>query len=126
MGSEMCIRDSNYWELLTLEGDEPVAREQLLDHALDHATTAVELQPQSVNAHFLLGQVSLKQGQTARATAAFEQAERLGMSKDKVVPYIAEAAFIDRNFNKLRKVLANLDSAFRSYPPFSSVVEFWA
>ena len=117
---------NNYWELLTLEGDEPVAREQLLDHALDHATTAVELQPQSVNAHFLLGQVSLKQGQTARATAAFEQAERLGMSKDKVVPYIAEAAFIDRNFNKLRKVLANLDPAFRSYPPFSSVVEFWA
>ena len=117
---------NNYWELLTLEGDEPVAREQLLDNALNQLTDAIELQPQSVNAHFLLGQVALKQGETEKATIAFAHAERLGMSKEKVVPYVAEAAYIDRDFAKLRKVMANLDPAFRSYPPFSNVVEFWA
>jgi len=117
---------NNYWELLTLEGDEPVAREQLLENAHEHLTTAIEWQPQSVNAHFLLGQVSLKQGDTANAAIAFAHAERMGMSKDKVVPYIAECAFIDRDFTKLRKIMAHLDPAFRSYPPFSNVVEFWA
>ncbi len=117
---------NNYWELLTLEGDEPVAREQLLDNAHEHLTTAIEWQPQSVNAHFLLGQVSLKQGDTEKATIAFAHAERLGMSKEKVVPYIAECAFIDRDFKKLRKVMDHLDPAFRSYPPFSNVAEFWA
>jgi len=117
---------NNYWELLTLEGDEPVAREQLLENAKIQLTDAVELQPQSVNAHFLLGQVALKQGETEKATIAFAQAERLGMSKEKVVPYVAEAAYLERDFTKLRKVMANLDPAFKSYPPFSNVVEFWA
>ena len=117
---------NNYWELLTLEGDEPVAREQLLENAQIQLTDAVELQPQSVNAHFLLGQVALKQGETEKATIAFAQAERLGMSKEKVVPYVAEAAYLERDFTKLRKVMANLDPAFKSYPPFSNVVEFWA
>lgn len=117
---------NNYWELLTLEGDEPVARAQLLEQAAEHCTVAVELQPGSVNAHFLLGQVSLKQGETEKATIAFAHSERLGMSKDKVVPYIAEAAFLKRDFKKLRELISHLDPAFRSYPPFSNVVEFWA
>lgn len=117
---------NNYWELLTLEGDEPVARAQLLEQAAEQCTTALELQPGSVNAHFLFGQVSLKQGETEKATIAFAHAERLGMSKDKVVPYIAEAAFVKRDFKKLRELMSHLDPAFRSYPPFSNVVEFWA
>ncbi len=115
-----------YWELLTLEGDEPVAREQLLLKAEGHATEAVQLQPGNVNAHFLLGQIALKQGATGMATTAFENAQKHGMSKDKVIPYIAEAAYEERNFTKLRNVLRELDPAFRSYPPFSNVVEFWA
>lgn len=117
---------NNYWELLTLEGDEPVAREQLLANAENQALLAIELQNNSVNAHFLLGQINLKQGSTSKAATAFEQAQKLGMSKDKVIPYIAEAAFVERDFKKLRHLLSNLDPAFRSYPPFSNVVEFWA
>ncbi len=117
---------NNYWELLTLEGDEPVAREQLLANAEDQALSAIELQGTSVNAHFLLGQIYLKQGVTGKAATAFEQAQKLGMSKDKVIPYIAEAVFIERDFKKLRHLLSNLDPAFRAYPPFSNVVEFWA
>ncbi len=117
---------NNYWELLTLEGDEPVAREQLLANAEYHTKEALQLQPDNINAHFLLGQISLKKGSTIEATAAFEQAQKKGMSKDKVIPYIAEAAFIERDFKKLREILSKLDPAYRSYPPFSNVVEYWA
>lgn len=117
---------NNYWELLTLEGDEPVAREQLLSKAEHHTNEALQLQPDSINAHFLLGQISLKQGSTIKATQAFDQAQKHGMSKDKVIPYIAEAAFIERDFKKLREILKNLNPAFKSYPPFSNVVEYWA
>ena len=117
---------NNYWELLTLEGDEPVARQQLLEAASDQALSAIELQPANVNANFLLGQIALKQGDLPKATAAFEQAERLGMPKDKVIPYIAEAAYTARDFKRLREILANLDPAFRAYPPLSNVAEFWA
>ena len=117
---------NNYWELLTLEGDEPVARQQLLESAAQHASSAIEVQPGSVNANFLLGQIALKQGDMTRATGAFEQAEKLGMPKDKVIPYIAEAAYTTRDFKSLRKILAKLDPAFKSYPPLSNVVEYWA
>jgi len=117
---------NNYWELLTLEGDEPVARQQLLESAAQHASSAIEVQPGSVNANFLLGQIALKQGDMNRATAAFAQAETLGMSKDKVIPYIAEAAYTARDFKSLRTTLSKLDPAFRSYPPLSNVVEYWA
>ena len=117
---------NNYWELLTLEGDEPVARQQLLESAAEHSLSAIELQPGSVNANFLLGQIALKQGDLQKATTAFEQAQRLGMSKDKVIPYLAEAAFTARDFKKLRETLSNLDPAFRAYPPLSNVAEFWA
>ncbi len=117
---------NNYWELLTLEGDEPVAREQLLRSAASHAINAVEIQPQSVNAHFLLGQIYLKQDELKMATESFEQAERLGMPQDKVIPYIAEAAYAARDFKKLKSVLANINPAFRAYPPLSHVAEFWA
>ena len=57
---------------------------------------------------------------------AFEEAQKLGMSEAKVTPYIAEAAFIERDFKKLRAILNKLDPAFKSYPPFSQVVEYWA
>jgi len=117
---------NNYWELLTLEGDEKVARQQLLESAAGHTLSAIELQPGSINANFLLGQIAMKQGDLSKATTAFEQAERLGMSKDKVVPYLAEAAFIKRDFKKLREILSGLDPAFRAYPPLSTVAEFWA
>jgi len=117
---------SNYWELLTLEDDEPVAREQLLDNAEDHANQAIEHQRNSINAHFLLGRIYLKQDLPAKAARAFEQAQTHGMSKDKVIPFVAEAAFVERDFEKLRNLLSELDPAFKSYPPFSNVVEYWA
>ena len=117
---------NNYWELLTLEGDEPVARAQLLESAAEHTQNAIEAQPLNVNAHFLHGQIALKQEDISRATTAFEQAEKLGMSKDKVIPYLAETAFMARDFTRLRKMLSDLNPAFKSYPPLSNVIEYWA
>ncbi len=117
---------NNYWELLTLEDDEPVAREELLLKAASHAAQSLATEPRNVNAHFTLGQIYLKQGEIERATASFERSIELGISPDKALPYIAEAAFISRNYKKLRATLAEVSPAFRSYPPMSNVVEYWA
>jgi len=48
------------------------------------------------------------------------------MPGEKVLPYIAEAAFLQRNFKKLRNVVNEISPAFRAYPPMSKVVEYWA
>ncbi len=117
---------NNYWELLTLEDDEPVARAELLRKAHHHASTAIELDPRNVNAHFILGQIALKQDDSNHAVSAFEQAISLGISEDKVLPYIAEAAYKMRDFVKLRATLASVSPAYRAYPPLSNVTEYWA
>lgn len=117
---------NNYWELLTIEEDEPVAREELLQKAEEHAAQALAIVPGNVNAQFILGQIYLKQHENDKANRAFMRAVELGMSKDKVLPYIAESAFINRDFKLLRNTLQAIDPTFRSYPPFSQVIEFWA
>jgi len=116
----------NYWELLTLEEDEPVAREELLAKAEEHALQAILLAPKNVNAHFILGQISLKQNNNDKAITALERSVALGIPKDKALPYIAEALFKLRNFKRLRRTLDDISPAFRSYPPLSNVIEFWA
>lgn len=117
---------NNYWELLTIEEDEPIARLELLLKAEEHAAQALAIVPGNVNAQFLLGQVYLKMHEHEKADRAFTRAVALGMSKDKVLPYVAEAAFTKRDFKLLRSTLDAIDPAFKSYPPFSQVIEFWA
>lgn len=117
---------SNYWELLTMEKDEPVARRQLLEKASVAAIQAVAVLPINRNAHFTLGRVSLLQGNMRRARVAFTRARALGMPADKVLPYLAELEFTERNFPRVRTLLGELDPAIRTYPPLSHVTEYWA
>ena len=117
---------SNYWELLTLEKGEPIARQQLLDKAGNAAIQAVAALPINRNAHFVLGRVSLMQGDTQRANVAFRRARALGMPADKVMPYLAEVAFMRHDFQQVRELLGQLDPAIRAYPPLSQVSEYWA
>ncbi len=117
---------SNYWELLTLENDEPVARKQLLAKAAGAASKAVEVMPSNRNAHFTLGRAKLAQGDAKRAIASFLQARKLGMPVEKVTPYLAEAAFINRDFKSTSVLLRSVDKAFLRYPPLRHVAEYWA
>ena len=117
---------SNYWELLTLEKGEPVARKQLLGKASDAAIQSIVAMPINRNAHFLLGRVSLAQGDMRRANVAFQKARALGMPADKVMPYLAEAAFMRHDFKQVRSLLQQLDPAIRAYPPLSHVSEYWS
>lgn len=117
---------SNYWELVTLEGAEVVARKQLLSKAASAAIKAVAMLPRNRNAHLVLGRVSLAQGDTRRATVALERAQALGMPKDKVLPYLAECAYLDKNLPRVQQLLAGLDSSIIAYPPLSHVARYWA
>lgn len=117
---------NNYWELLTIEEDEPVAREELLSKAETHSAQALAIEPTNVNAQFLIGQVYLKQGEDEKAGRAFIRSVELGLPKEKALPYIAETAFASRNFKLLRSTLSTIDPAFKKYPPFSQVIEYWA
>ncbi|MFK7861635.1 MAG: hypothetical protein AB8B64_22665 [Granulosicoccus sp.] len=117
---------SNYWELVTLEGAEVVARKQLLSKAASAAIKAVAQLPGNRNAHLVLGRISLAQGDTRRAYVALERAQALGMPGDKVLPYLAECAYLDKDMSRVQRLLAGLDPSIVAYPPLSHVARYWA
>ncbi|MFK8082488.1 MAG: hypothetical protein AB8B97_19585 [Granulosicoccus sp.] len=117
---------NNYWELVTIEGSEAVARKQLLAKAAAAAIKAVSVLPNNRNAHLVLGRISLAQGDTRRASIAFERAQILGMPGDKVLPYLAECAFLERNLTRVQQLLSRLDPSIVAYPPLSHVARYWS
>lgn len=116
---------SNYWELITLEGGEAVARKQLLANAAAAAIKSVGQAPDNRNAHLVLGRIWLAQGDVRRASVALERSQALGMPADKVIPYLAECAYMSKDFTQVQSLLARLDSAIVDYPPLSHVARYW-
>jgi len=117
---------SNYWELLTLEKDEPIAREQLLNKASDAALNAVKILPTNRNAHFTLGRIALLQDKQRMAAVAFDRAMALGMPIEKAMPYRAEAAFQARDFTKVVESINSVDESYKAYPPLSHLAAYWS
>lgn len=116
---------SNYWELLTLEKDEPIAREQLLKKASEAAINSVRILPTNRNAHFTLGRIALLQGKDRMASVAFERAMALGMPVEKAMPYRAEAAFQARDFKKVAESIDQVEDSYKAYPPLCHLAGYW-
>lgn len=116
---------SNYWELLELEKDEPIARKQLLEKAASAARHSITIMRSNRNAHFTLGRISLLQGEYKDASEAFAKSIEHGMPAEKAMPYMAEASFKQRDFREVKRVLKSIDSAFKKYPPLKNVAEYW-
>lgn len=117
---------SNYWELLTLEKDEPIAKEQLLKKASEAAINAVRILPTNRNAHFTLGRIALLQGKDRVAAMAFERSMALGMPIEKAMPYRAEAAFQARDFAKVAESIEQVDESYKVYPPLCHISGYWS
>jgi len=117
---------NNYWELITIEKSDPIARKQLLKKSVDAAQRSVSENEGNRNAHLVLGRVCLASSDYEAAEKSLVRALQLGMPMDKVVPYLAEVAFGKREFKKVHQLLLSLDDAFKQYPPLKQVAEYWA
>lgn len=72
----------------------------------------------------LLGRVELALGRDKQAQEAFEIAMDNGAPAEMILPYLAEIAFRERNFQKVRYCLARC-THHRSHPRLSAVMEAW-
>jgi len=48
------------------------------------------------------------------------------MPDDKVLPQLAEAAYMQRDYPRVKELLDSLNPATKAYPPLSHVAEYWA
>ncbi len=72
----------------------------------------------------LLGRVELALGNHSASRDAFEIALDNGAAPDLILPYLAEIAFLERDFQRVRFCLARC-SRNRSHPALNNVLEAW-
>ena len=116
----------SYWELGYLQLAEGAVLAHALESAHHHAAIASERVPMHAPAEFFLGRILLQLREPARAATAFERAVRAGYPRVKVLPWLAECAFLARDFGAVTSLLAELESLSPENVFFQQVSDFWA
>lgn len=114
----------NYWELAYLG----LAQGSVLEHALEQAQHNIRramTYKETAELALLAGKVALKQHRSAYAASAFRQALALGMDKQHVLPYLAEAAYIAGEYREIPRLLRQLPEAQRERQPFVELMDYW-
>lgn len=114
----------DYWDIAFLGLASADIERHVLSEAAKYLEQALELRPDA-GAALLLGRVRLRQRRPVDAEAAFARARALGMPPIAVGPYRAEAAFLMRRFDLVRRRLSELPTTSRARQPLAEVIHFW-
>ena len=115
----------SHWELGYSGLTEGAVRDHALKCAHQHAAIACELLPEHAAAEFFLGKVLLELHEPSRATIAFERAASAGYPRWKLLVYLAECAFRQRDFVSVRTLLEQLEASPHEGAEFGGVIELW-
>lgn len=113
-----------YWELAYLG----LAQGSVLEHVLSQAREHVEQSLVSAGngeSHLLAGRIALQQDLLEQAEAHFQQAELAGIGSQKLVPFRAELAFLQRRYADIPAQLATLPEQLLQRPPFAELARYW-
>ncbi|SDS01841.1 hypothetical protein SAMN05216421_0754 [Halopseudomonas xinjiangensis] len=113
-----------YWELAYLGLAQGSVLEHVLMQAWNNGMRSLELEP-NPELELLAGRIALERGEVVTARHQFNMARVQGVSPDKVVPFLAEAAFVTGRYTEVRRLLASLPAEAVLRPPFSDVARYW-
>lgn len=114
----------SYWEIVYNELARDELREFFVQQALSYADRALGLIGEDSALTALKGRIHLLRGDVEKAEAAASAALEQGAHPDRILPYLAELAFVRRDFKALRSIF-DLDSTLRHKPGIGHVVRFW-
>lgn len=97
---------AEHWELARIGLAEGECLAHTLDSARRHARAALAEDPGRASLSLLVARIELRSGNPGAAEAALERAMALGLAPEIAQPYLAEAAFVDRRFDRVRQRLA--------------------
>lgn len=113
----------NYWELYYLGLADSPLKDHYLVKARDYLFKACEYEELS-KVHLLLGKVFLAEGSYLPAINSLEEALKGGLLMKQVAPYLAEAAFMMKNYKKVRQYIMYLPK--KHHDSLGELREFWS
>lgn len=113
-----------YWEMVFNH----LVKDDLLTYSIKKATQyafeALDENKDDAGLWVLLGKIYFYKKEFAKAKEALEKAEKLRAPYEKILPYLAELSFKERDFAKIREYLS-LSDTFRYMPKLYDIAKFW-
>lgn len=111
------------WELVYVGLAERDLRDHALAQARRHAEAALE-DVDSVEVRLLLGKILVAQGEASAGAHHLHEARDRGATLEQTLPYLAETAFLERDFDGVQRYLQDLPLS-RRYPALNELRMFW-
>jgi polysaccharide biosynthesis protein PelE len=113
-----------YWKLIEFN----LVQEDFLDFtinkSLTYANKALEEYPEDNALWALLGRIYILQNNIPKAYDALNRATRLHASDRKILPYLAELSFKNKNYAEMKNYLF-MNNSLRDVPALFPIMNFW-
>ena len=113
------------WEFIyqnLVSGD---MRRHATRQGFNYAIEAIQIQDDDPGLWFVAGRLALSCGLISSAESCLESALERGFPRERVLSYLAECAYVQRNHDEVRRLLGTLRET-RVLPGIAPVVEFWS
>lgn len=114
----------SHWEMVYNGLAQAELQDFFVDQALYYATEARDLGGNDPVLALLMGRIYLMRHQIEQAEQSVVEAQALGALPSRVVPYLAELAYLRHDFAALKQYVA-LDPSLRHKPGIGPVAQFW-
>jgi len=114
-----------YFELAYQNIVQGAVQTHALQQADQHAQAALAIGGGDAALWLRRGRLALVNGDPVLAREAFEHARELGFPSDRLAPWMAEAAFLNRDYASVHVLLEALRGR-NALPVFKPVVEYWS
>ncbi|WP_347558150.1 hypothetical protein [Robbsia sp. KACC 23696] len=114
-----------YFELAYQNIVQGAVQTHALQQADQHAQEALAIRGGDAALWLRRGRLALVNSNPTLARESFEQARKLGFPADRLAPWMAEAAFLNGDYDAVHTLLEPLRS-HAALPVFKPVVEYWS
>jgi polysaccharide biosynthesis protein PelE len=114
-----------YFELVYQNLVQGAVYTHTLEQADCYARAALEIDDGDAALWLIRGRLALAHGEAGEAAAHMARAQALGFPRERLVPWLAEAAFLQHDYARVSELLASLGHA-SSLPMLKPVVRYWS
>ena len=114
-----------YWELVYQNLAQGDMRNYAISESLRYCERVLAQQPQHPQHNLRRGLLLHALGRMDEAEQAYARAQQLGLPATRVLPYLAELSFEQRDFAKTRQLMQQLDE-WSALPRLRPVIDYWS